>query len=105
SFTPRMFNRRFNEISGGLMPRYVSSHTLACMTRQGAEQLTARLTAPNPIMARRVQVNLVDGKMLVEFEAATREALEEWLAGQGVHYDWLMRIELELQQGKLLPAP
>jgi hypothetical protein len=24
------------------MPRYISLHTLACLTRQGAEQLTAR---------------------------------------------------------------
>jgi hypothetical protein len=25
------------------MPRYISLHTLACLTRQGAEQLTALL--------------------------------------------------------------
>ena len=27
------------------MPRYISLHTLDCLTRQGAEHLTARLAA------------------------------------------------------------
>ena len=87
------------------MPRYLSLHTLACLTRQGAEQLTLRMVAADTVAARRVQVNLMDGKMLVEFEAADRETLEAWLAAQGFHYDWLMRVELELQQGTLQAAP
>jgi hypothetical protein len=86
------------------MPRYLSLHTLACLTRQGAEQLTSRLVAAKDVAARRVQVNMVEGKMLVEFEAADRDTLEAWLKGQGFHYDWLMRVELELQQSKLLPV-
>ena len=86
------------------MPRYLSLHTLACLTRQGAEQLTSRLVSAKEVAARRVQVNMVEGKMLVEFEAADRDTLEAWLKTQGFHYDWLMRVELELQQDKLLPA-
>ncbi len=86
------------------MPRYVSMHTLACLTRQGAEELCARLAAAADITARRVLVNLVEGKMLVEFEAADRPALEAWLAKEGFHYDWLLRIEYESQQGKLVTA-
>jgi len=86
------------------MPRYLSLHTLACLNRQGAEQLTLRLASADKVVAHRVQVNLVEGKMLVEFEAADRETLESWLASQGFHYDWLMRVELELQQGKLVAA-
>jgi hypothetical protein len=84
------------------MPRYLSLHTLACLTRQGAEQLTSRLVSAKEIAARRVQVNMVDGKMLVEFEAADRDTLEAWLKAQGFHYDWVMRVELELRRGKLL---
>jgi hypothetical protein len=87
------------------MPRYVSLHTLACLTRQGAEQLVQRLTAAQEIALRRVQVNMFEGKMLVEFEAADRETVEAWFKAEGFHYDWLMRIELESQQGKLLPVP
>lgn len=87
------------------MPHFLSLHTLACLTRQGAEQLTARLVAATTVKPRRVQVNLVQGKMLIEFEAADRETLESWLAAEGFHYDWLMRVELELIDGKLAPSP
>jgi hypothetical protein len=44
----------------------------------------------------------VQGKMLVEFEAADRGTLEAWLAAEGFHYDWLMRVELELRENKLV---
>ncbi len=84
------------------MPRYISLHTLACLTRQGAEALTSRLTVAAGVKARRVQVNLVEGKMLVEFEAADRPALELWLAAEGFHYDWLMRVEFEAEGGRLV---
>lgn len=86
------------------MPRYISLHTLACLTRQGAEQLTARLHAATSVTARRVLVNLVEGKMLVEFDAADRPSLEKWMADQGFDYDWVMRVELESSEGRLVPA-
>ncbi len=84
------------------MPRYISLHTLACLTRQGAEELAARLHAATPVRVRRVLVNLVEGKMLVEFEAADRATLEKWLGEQRFHYDWLLRVEYESQGGKLV---
>jgi hypothetical protein len=92
-------------LSGGPMPHYVSLHTLACMTRQGAEQLATRMASASDIIVRSVQVNLVEGKMLVEFEAANRETLEAWLKSEGFHYEWLMRIELSFHEGKLTPVP
>src|ERR1700684_1770442 len=61
--------------SGDLMPRYLTLHTLACLTRQGAAQLTERLFSSGRVKARRVQVNMMEGKMLVEFEAPEREAV------------------------------
>ena len=87
------------------MPHYLSLHTLACLTRQGAEQLTERLVGATAVTARRIQVNLVQGKMLIEFEAADRETLEAWLLSQSFHYDWLMRVELELIEHRLAPSP
>ncbi len=87
------------------MPRYVSLHTLACMTRQGAEQLAARMASASGIIARSVQMNLVEGKMLVEFEAPDRETLEAWLKSEGFHYEWLMRIEWSFDKDKLIPVP
>jgi hypothetical protein len=86
------------------MPRYLSQHTLACLTRQGANELARRLFAAQPV-ARRVLVNLQEGKMLVEFDAPSREALEKHLAREKFHFDWLLRIELESTDGNLLPVP
>jgi len=77
------------------MPRYISQHSLACMTRQGAEELSKRLHREGPVSARRVLVNMHEGKMLVEFEAPGREQLENWLGAEKFHFDWLLRVELE----------
>ncbi|HEV7966274.1 MAG TPA: hypothetical protein VGP19_01820 [Candidatus Acidoferrales bacterium] len=83
------------------MPRYLSQHTLACLTRQGAEELTRRILAAKPLSALRIMVNMQEGKMLVEFDAANREELEKWLASEKFHFDWLLRIEFETSDGLL----
>ena len=85
------------------MPRYLSLHTLACLTRQGAVQLTERIFSATRVKARRVQVNMMEGKMIVEFEASDRDTLQGWLEAEGFHYDWLMRIEFESESGALVP--
>ena len=85
------------------MPRYISQHTLACLTRQGAAELVRRVHAATLVTARRALVNMQEGKMLIEFEAPTREELEEWLATEKFHFDWLLRIELESADGELRP--
>ncbi|HEY4710978.1 MAG TPA: hypothetical protein VIH46_12465 [Candidatus Acidoferrales bacterium] len=86
------------------MPRYISQHTLACLTRQGAEELSRRLFGAKPVTARRVVFNMQDGKMLAEFEAPGREELETWLARERFHFDWLLRVELEAaSDGSLQP--
>lgn len=83
------------------MARFISCHTLACLTRQGAEDLTVRLNRGTNVRARRVVVNLYEGKMLGEFEAENREEVEKWFQEQGFHFDWLMRVELESENGVL----
>ena len=84
--------------------KYVTRHTLACLTRQGAEELARRLAAATEIAARRVQVNLVEEKMVVEFEVPDRELLAAWLKKNSSHYDWLLRVELESEGGRFVPA-
>jgi hypothetical protein len=84
--------------------RYISQHTLACLTRQGAEELTARLYGATQVTARRVLVNMHEGKMLVEFDAPDREELEKWLASQKFHFDWLLRVEYESSDSGSLKA-
>lgn len=87
------------------MPRYLSQHTLACLTRQGAEMLSKRLNAGTQVTARRVLVNMQEGKMLIEFDAPSREELEKWMTAEKFHFDWLLRIELESSaDGSLQPA-
>ena len=85
------------------MPRYLTQHTLACLTRQGAETLAARMQSGGTAQAERVQVNMLEGKMFVEFRAETRETLEAWLKSEGMHFDWMVRIEWQThgQDGKL----
>ncbi len=84
------------------MARYISQHTLACLTRQGAEQLSQKLHRGASVAARRVLINMQEGKMLVEFDAPDRETLEQWLARERFHFDWLLRVELESNsEGKL----
>ncbi len=84
------------------MARYFTIHTLACLTRQGAEALAARLQSATVVKARRVFFNMIDGKMLVEFEAHDKAALETWLKTEAIHYDWLSRMEFEAAEGRLV---
>ena len=86
------------------MARYISLHTLACLTRQGAEQLAERLAQAKPFSTRRVLVSSIEGKMLVEFDAPEREVLEKWLATEKIHYDWLLRVEYESRDGHMQPV-
>jgi hypothetical protein len=83
------------------MPLYLSQHTLACLTRQGAEALMQRMQGGNDAKAERVLVNMLEGKMFAEFRSDSREVLEAWLKSQGMHFDWLVRIEWESREGKL----
>jgi hypothetical protein len=85
------------------MARYLTQHTLACLTRQGAEALVQRLHRTSQVTARRILVNMQEGKMIVEFDAATRDDLEKWLAIERFHFDWLLRVELESSGGALHP--
>jgi hypothetical protein len=86
------------------MPLYLSQHTLACLTRQGADALALRFQSAAGVKAERILVNMVEGKMFCEFRAASREALEAWLSSEGMHFDWLMRIEWQTDGGPLQPA-
>jgi hypothetical protein len=86
------------------MPRYLTQHSLACMTRQGAEALAAKMQQGGPARAERVLVNMVEGKMVAEFRAESKEALDAWLKSEKMHFDWILRVEWELRDGKLEAA-
>ncbi len=86
------------------MARYVSMHTLACLTRQGAEEIARKLTAAPGVTVRGLDWNMTEGKLVAEFEAADRPTLEQWLSSLGMHYEWLLRIEYETVGGRLIPT-
>jgi hypothetical protein len=77
------------------MPRYLSSHNMACMTRQGAKELAERLRAAEDIQFLRLLADLTDGQLIGEFEASSRPVIEDWFKRSGIHYEWLRRIDLE----------
>lgn len=87
------------------MPHYLSLHTLACLTRQGAGELARRLEGSDNFRLGRLVVNLTEGKMVVEVDAPGREAVEGWFAREKFHCDWLLRIEEQWQDGKLVLVP
>jgi hypothetical protein len=84
------------------MSRYLSLHTLACMTRQGAEALVKSLAADSgAVTLRHTLWNFVEGRMLAELEAPDRETAERWLERKGMRPQWIMRIEYESNGGEL----
>ena len=83
------------------MARYLTMHTLACLTRQGAEELARKMNAAKEVRTRRVLVNMIEGKMVLELEAENREMLEACLERNAMHFDWILRIEYESSDGQL----
>ncbi|MGH9684610.1 MAG: hypothetical protein ACRD4S_13485 [Candidatus Acidiferrales bacterium] len=86
------------------MPRYISQHTLACLTRQGVEDLARRMQASANVTLRRVLVNMQEGKMLAELEAPGREDLEKYFTSENFHFDWILRVEMEFANDGLQPV-
>ena len=62
------------------------------------------MRAGGPARAERVLVNMLKGKMFAEFRSDSRENLEAWLKTEGMHFDFLVRIEWEMQGDKLVSA-
>lgn len=83
------------------MARYMTQHSLSCLTRQGAAELARQFAAAREVSMKRSFFNLVEGKMLVEFEAADRDALERWMAREKIHFDWILRLEWEFAAGEM----
>ena len=70
---------------------------MACMTRQMLDQLIKSLAAASTdqIKLTRMRGNLVEGKLVGEYEAPSRNDLVAWLGRQKVHFDFLIRVEVD----------
>jgi hypothetical protein len=78
------------------MPRYISQHTVACMTRQALEALIAELKRDRTVNCIRFVADSLEGKLLCEFEAPDKQTALAFLSGHNMHPHWVMRVEMEL---------
>ncbi len=77
------------------MPRYLTAHSMACMTRQGAQQLAASLAGAPELRSLRFLVDRTEGRLFGEFDAPGREQLPAWFQVRKIHCDWVARVDLE----------
>jgi len=77
------------------MPRYLSQHTIACLTRQALQALIAELKRDDAVKCIRFVSDSLEGKLLCEFEAPDKETVGTYLNAHNMHPQWIMRVENE----------
>jgi hypothetical protein len=77
------------------MPRYLSHHTIACLTRQGLQALIAELKRDEKVKCLRFVSDSLEGKLLCEFEAPDKETVVAYLDAHNMRPQWVMRVEQE----------
>ena len=77
------------------MPRYISQHTTACLTRQALEALIAELKRDPTVQCIRFVSDSLEGKLLCEIEAFNKETVIAFLTVHNMHPQWVMRVEHE----------
>lgn len=87
------------------MPKFVSAHIIACMTRQDVEKLVRRFAeeSSDGVKNLRVQCDTMLGRMICEWEAPDVGTLVKWLEKRNVRFrgsdEWVMRVQLEAAEG------
>jgi len=79
----------------GFMPRYISQHTIACLTRQALQAVVAELKRDETVKTIRCVSDSLEGKLLCEFEAPDKETVVAFLAAHNMRPQWVMRVEHE----------
>jgi hypothetical protein len=82
------------------MPRYLTSHNMACMTRQGARELAERLRSATEVEFLRLLANMTEGRIIAEFNAASLNVLHAWMQKAGIHHEWVGRVDFEATREK-----
>ena len=84
------------------MPKFVSAHAIACMTRQDVARLLKRFKEEEEdtdVSNIRVLCDTLSGRMVCEWEARDRVTLVEWLKKCNVQIrgtgEWLMAVQYE----------
>lgn len=81
------------------MALYFSAHTTACLTKQSLRELMENLLPSTPVKVRRCVASQLAGRMLMEIEAPDGATLEAWFNHHHLNVEWMMRIDLDAQQG------
>ena len=90
------------------MPKFVTTHIIACMTRQDVARLLKRFKAEETAEVRNLRVlcDTLSGRMLCEWHARDRTTLIEWLKKCNVQIrgtgEWLMAVQYESQDAELV---
>ena len=90
------------------MPKFVSAHVIACMTRQDVARLLKRFKEEENTDVRNVRVlcDTLSGRMVCEWEARDRVVLVEWLKKCNVQIrgtgEWLMAVQYESVDAELV---
>jgi hypothetical protein len=78
------------------MPRYISQHTIACLTRQALQALIVELKRDETVKTIRCVADSLEGKLVCEFDAPDKETVVAFLNAHNMHPQWVMRVEQEL---------
>ncbi len=81
------------------MPLYFAAHTTACLTKQALRELMLELLAAGEVRVRRAVASQHGGRMLTEAEAPDQPTLEKFYEAHHVNCQWVMRIDLDAQEG------
>jgi hypothetical protein len=77
------------------MPRYISQHTIACLTRQALQAVVAGLKRDETVTIVRCVSDSLEGKLLCEFEAPDKETVVAFLSVHNMRPQRVMRVENE----------
>jgi len=93
------------------MPKFVSAHAIACMTRQDVSRLLKRFREEEnaDVINIRVLCDTLSGRMVCEWEARDSVTLIEWLKKCNVQIrgtgEWLMTVQYESIDDELVVPP
>ena len=93
------------------MPKFVSTHAIACMTRQDVSRLLKRFKEEGnaDVINIRVLCDTLSGRLVCEWEARDSVTLIEWLKKCNVQIrgtgEWLMAVQYESIDDELVVPP
>ena len=77
------------------MPKYLTVHTIACITRQNLKKLAERLQQDEQVELLRMVADTIEGAAICEFAAPSRDVLMAYLSRNHMHTDRLLHAELQ----------